>query len=223
MPPSPTDRRVPRLLAISDRSTLAASAPAAGDGGDEPAALLAPWLRMLAGSGVDAVQLREKDLDDLDLFRLARRSRALLPPPRRLLINGRPDVALGAGADGVHLPAAGLPAAALRRRWGGRLVIGVSTHRLEEVEAAAEAGADYVTFGPVYPTPSKAAYGPPPGVDGLCRAVAAGVPVIALGGVAPGSLAELADAGAAGVAGIRCFADAASTAAMVEAAAAAFG
>lgn len=207
-------RRAPRLLAITDRRALAA-----GAGGADSTAALEPWLRRLAAAGVGAVQLREKDLDDADLYALALRARARLPPPIALLINGRPDIALAAGADGVHLPAAGLPAAAVRRRWGERLLIGVSTHGIAEVEAARRAGADYVTFGPVYPTPFKAAYGPPAGLDALRRAAAVGIPVLALGGVTPGRLPELAAAGAAGAAGIRCFADEASIAVMIAGAA----
>jgi len=232
----PPPRRAPRLLAISDRRALAGD-PAAragaavrgtgaidpGEHGSAPAALLEPWLRRLAAAGVDAVQLREKDLDDADLYALARRACTLLPPPAALLINGRPDVALAAGADGVHLPAAGLPAEAVRRCWGGRLAIGVSTHAPEEVEAARRAGADYVVFGPVYPTPSKARHGAPAGLDGLRRAAAVGIPVLALGGVTAERLPELAAAGAAGAAGIRCFLEAASAQRMVRAAARAFG
>ena len=84
-------------------------------------------------------------------------------------------------------------------------MIGVSTHSAEEVGEARRAGADYVTFGPVFPTPSKAAYGSPPGVGGLRRAVAEGLPVIALGGVVPERLEAIADAGAFGAAGIRSF------------------
>lgn len=205
--PERSHRRPPRLLAISHRRSH--------DGGD-----LGPWLRRLAEAGVDTVQLREKNLDDLELYALARRARALLPPPRRLSINGRADLALAAGADGVHLPAAGLPVAALRARFG-ELLIGRSTHHPEEVAAAARDGADYVTFGPVYPTPSKAGYGPPPGLDGLRRAVAVGLPVVALGGVGPRQVAEVVAAGAAGVAGIRAFSDAGSLAEMIAAAAAA--
>ena len=82
---------------------------------------------------------------------------------------------------------------------------GVPGRARDVVAAARDAGADYVTFGPVYPTPSKAAYGPPPGLAGLRRAVATGLPVIALGGVDAERLEEVATAGAAGAAGIRVF------------------
>jgi thiamine-phosphate pyrophosphorylase len=160
------------------------------------------WLRALAAAGIGAVQLREKDLADRDLYELARRARAILPPPVRLLVNGRADVALAAGADGVHLPADGLPVAALRRRFGSGMLIGRSTHRLAEVALARDEGADYVTFGPVYATPGK---GPPVGVGELARAAAAGIAVYALGGVTLEAFGELAGAGAAGIAAIRLF------------------
>lgn len=200
--PGPRPRRprhrVPRLLAISDGTV--------STGGDDPR--FTRWLEAVAAAGVDGVQLREKHLDDRSLYEIAGFARRRLPSQVRLLINGRADVALAAGADGVHLPAAGLPVAALRERFGPELVIGRSTHAPEEVASARDAGADYVTFGPVYPTPSKAAYGPPPGLEGLRQAVATGLPVLALGGVDAGRLEEVAAAGAAGAAGIRVFQDA---------------
>lgn len=186
--------RCPRLLAISDRNGL-------GDLSFED------WFAALAAAGVDAVQIREKDLDDRALLELTARARSALPASTRVLVNGRADVALAAGADGVHLPAAEVPVAALRRRFGDELLIGRSTHRPAEVERARDEGADYVTFGPVYATPSKAAYGPPPGIAGLQRAAAVGLPVVALGGVTIARLPEVAAAGARGAAGIRVFHD----------------
>ncbi len=184
--------RLPRLLAISD---------AAARGGRR----LEGWLGDLAAAGVDAVQVREKQLSDRELYRFARTARRAWP--RLLLVNGRIDVARAVGADGVHLPSDGVPIAPLRRRFGPEVVIGRSTHEPAEVAAAREAGADYVTFGPVFPTPSKARYGRPPGLAGLERAARLGLPVIALGGVDPDRLADVAAAGAFGVAGIRAFHD----------------
>ena len=192
----PTSRPF-RLLAISQLATL----PGAGERGE--AAL--GWFAALAAGGVDALQLREKLLDDLGQCQLARSARAAFPPPAVLLVNGRADVAVAAGADGVHLPADGVPAGAMRTRFGSGLLIGVSTHRLEEVERARRDGADYVVFGPVYPTPLKAGYGAPAGTRALARAAAVGIPVYALGGVTLERFAEVAAAGAAGVAGIRLF------------------
>jgi thiamine-phosphate pyrophosphorylase len=179
------------LLAISDRRSL---------GGRS----LPAWARELAGAGVPAVQLREKDLPDRAVHCLARALRRWLPRPARLLVNGRADLALAAGADGAHLPADGVPLAALRDRYGSALLLGRSAHRLEEVAAAAEAGADYVTFGPVFPSPGK---GEATGLDTLAAACRLGVPVLALGGVGLAELPLVAGAGAAGAAGIRLFAD----------------
>lgn len=185
-----------RLMAISDRRQLTGAS-------------LYDWLEWVAAAGVDAVQLREKDLGARELLALAERARELLAGRARLLVNGRADVALAAGADGVHLTSTGLPVAAVRRwlsgRAGRRLLVGRSTHSPAEVAEAAAGGADYVTFGPVYATPSKAAYGPPPGLAGLRRAAAHGLPVLALGGVTIERLEALASAGARGAAGIRLF------------------
>jgi thiamine-phosphate pyrophosphorylase len=189
-----------RLLAISQLAQPGTAA-AGGSARDEASS----WFAALAAAGVDAVQLREKQLDDLDLYELARRARAALPPPGLLLVNGRADVALAAGADGVHLPADGVPAGALRTRFGGRLLIGVSTHHLKEVERARREGADYAVFGPVYPLPPASGHGPAAGLAALARAAALGIPVYALGGVTLERFAEVAAAGAAGVAGIRLF------------------
>ena len=128
--------------------------------------------------GCAAVQLRAKTLDGRALYRAARTLRTVTPI---LVINDRVDIALAAGADGVHLPARGLPVAAARTLVGDRW-IGVSTHTRDEALAAARGGADYVVFGPVWPTKGK---GPPLGIDALAEVVraCAPVPVFALGGV----------------------------------------
>jgi len=176
------------LLAISDRRSLRLD--------------LTDWLRALGAAGIGAVQIREKDLEDGALYDLARHARETLPPAIRVLVNGRLDVALTAGADGAHLPADGVPAAPLRARFGPGVLLGRSTHSLAEVERARDEGVDYVAFGPVYATPGKRE---PVGLGALARAAALGVPVYALGGVTLERFAELAAAGAAGVAAIRLF------------------
>jgi thiamine-phosphate pyrophosphorylase len=114
-----------------------------------------------------------------------------------LLINDRGDVALAAGAAGVHLPASGLPSKQARRWLGEKPLIGVSTHSLAEATVAWQGGADYVSFGPVYPTPSKAAFGEPVGLAALAAVVRAlPIPVFALGGVTAERAAECVAAGA---------------------------
>jgi len=185
------------------------------------------WLRALTQAGIGAVQIREKDLEDGALYDLVRGARAAskssVPPATRVLVNGRLDVALAAGADGAHLPADGLPAAPLRARFGSGPLLGRSTHSTEEVERARDEGVDYVVFGPVYPTPGK---GEPVGLPALARAVRAageGVPVLALGGVTLQRFGDVAAAGAAGVAAIRLFQDAAGLSSVARAARESFG
>ena len=122
-----------------------------------------------------------------------------------LLVNSRADVAVAAGADGVHLPLPALPLAALRSRLTELQIVGVSCHNEQEVDEAAAAGVDYLLVGPVFATPSKPG-AEPLGVDRF-RSICArsSVPVIALGGVSRLNAAECIAAGARGVAGIRLF------------------
>ena len=163
--------------------------------------LLGTVTRALQG-GVRAVQLREKDLPARDLFRLAERMRERTAEyGARLFINDRADVARAVGADGVHLGVLSIPPREARRLLGTEAVIGCSAHNAEELRQAREGGADFVTFGPVYPTPSKGPFGPPVGIPALSEACrTAGIPVFALGGIGPGNLEEVARAGSFGVA-----------------------
>lgn len=148
--------------------------------------------------GTVAVQLRARGVEGAALLSAAERLRHLT---RRfgapLFINDRIDVAMIVGADGVHLPAHGVPTKAARRLIGPRMAIGASTHTVAEARVAVSGGADFVTYGPIWPTPSKpaldvAAFPPvitgslvsPVGVEGLADAVTVlPVPVFALGGV----------------------------------------
>ncbi|NJC89097.1 MAG: thiamine phosphate synthase [Desulfuromonas sp.] len=152
--------------------------------------------------GVRAVQLREKDLSAAELLPLAMELRTLTRRfEARLLINDRIDVALAVGADGVHLGGHSLPPETARSLLGPDKLIGVSTHHPDEIAAAATAGADFVTFGPVFTTPSKLAYGRPLGLAALRAAcVASPLPVFALGGIRLNHLPELIDSGSYGVA-----------------------
>lgn len=153
-------------------------------------------------AGVRAVQLREKDLTAAELLPLARELRALTRQHgARLLINDRVDVALAVEADGVHLGGHSLPPDLARQLLGPRRLIGVSTHRTDEILRAAEMGADFVTFGPVFATPSKAAYGQPVGIDALAEACRLSpLPVFALGGIDSLTAREVRRAGAQGIA-----------------------
>jgi thiamine-phosphate pyrophosphorylase len=142
--------------------------------------------------GAAAVQLRAKGLGGAALFAAARKLAEVVKARRGLLVvNDRADVARAAGADGVHLPVRGLPVAVARRWLGAEAIVGASTHSLAEAEAAWRGGADYVTFGPLFATASKAAFGEPVGVGALAEAVraAGGRAVFALGGIGDGARA----------------------------------
>lgn len=147
--------------------------------------------------GVRAVQLREKDLPTEELYDLAWEIRALTSRyDARLLINERIDVALAVEADGVQLGINSLPVTAARRI-APDLLIGYSSHGVGEAAAAIAKGADFVTFGPVFPTPSKAAYGEPVGLAQLERVcnLPTGDLVFALGGVKQSNLSQVTAAG----------------------------
>lgn len=164
-----------------------------------------PLIEVVRGAlegGVKAVQLREKDLSGAELFRLAVELRRVTREfAARLIINDRPDIALAADADGVHIGTNSLPAAAVRRLMGEGKLIGYSAHSIDEALRAQAAGADFVTFGPVYPTPSKAPYGEPCGVKKLAEAVSAlHIPVIALGGISRANISEVLSSNTRGVA-----------------------
>ena len=156
--------------------------------------------------GVRAVQLRERDLDTRTLFELACQLRVASERYDAVLfINDRIDVALACGADGVHLPSNSFSVTDARALLGPDRLIGVSTHRPDEVAAAAAAGADFAVFGPVFDTPSKRRYGAPVGLDRLREACALGLPVVGLGGVDTSNAAAVSAAGAFGVAVIRAW------------------
>ena len=192
----------PIVCYVTDRKALGAA---------DPVRSLLARIRRAQTAGVDWVQLREQDMPARALLTLAS---AAIGGPRteaRVLVNDRLDVALAAGAAGVHLGGASVPAREAVR-WlqksnppaGFR--IGVSCHRREEAREAEDAGASYVYFGPVFDTPSKKSYGPPQGIVRLAQVCSAvRIPVIAIGGVNERNATQCVRAGAAGIAAIRMF------------------
>lgn len=165
-----------------------------------------PWHTLDAAleGGVDAVQLREKGLPDDELLRRARRLREVtLRRGALFFVNDRVDIALAAGADGVHLGQGDLPLAAARAIARPGLLIGVSTHSVEQARAAMRDGADLIGVGPAYATATKDA-GPPlgaPGIADILRGADLGeVPAFVIGGVTPERLGELRAAGATRIA-----------------------
>ncbi len=167
-------------------------------------------VRAALAGGVDVLQVREKDLPGGSLLALAKEmvEAARAAGGRcRVVVNDRLDVALAAKAAGVHLPAEGLPVDLVRKRAGARFLVGRSAHSLSEAQRAQKEGADYVVLGPVFPTPSKAALGPPLGPAALRKAAESlRIPVWAIGGINPATAAELSGIPIAGVAAISAIA-----------------
>jgi len=156
--------------------------------------------------GADLVQVRAKELTSRDLVALVREVIAETGRADRILVNSRPDIAELTGARGVHLPESGLDPRSVRRAFPG-LLVGVSRHDRGGLEGTAGDQADYVMIGPVFETPGKEALAF--GVPGLQELVpAAKIPVLAVGGIAPGHVEALLAAGVRGVAAIRPFASA---------------
>jgi thiamine-phosphate pyrophosphorylase len=192
--------------------------------------ILLDTIRAGVAAGVDWVQIREKDLSTRELFGLVREVVLASGRPDsthshsiKVIVNDRLDVALAAGAAGVHLGQASAPAREVVRwcRAGNApadFLVGVSCHSLEGAQEAENAGASYTYFGPIYETPSKIPFGKPHGVEELAQvATAVRIPVIAIGGINESNAADCMRAGAAGVAAIRMIQDAADPSALKNA------
>jgi thiamine-phosphate pyrophosphorylase len=216
--PLPTGRK-PIFCYVTDRRALeVAPVPSDSQPGDLTplrAHMLHDSIRRAAAAGAGWIQIREKDLDARSLVDLARFAVAeTRRTSARVLVNDRLDVALAANVAGVHLGEKSLPLETVTewRRFIGRLdfLIGVSCHSLESARAAERGGADYIFFGPVFATPSKAVFGAPQGIERLrevCGSVE--IPVLSIGGVNLENARACVTAGAAGIAAIRLFQDAA--------------
>ncbi len=203
----------PVLCYVTDRRAIS---PAA-----DRSSSLAPIERAIAAR-VDWIQIREKDLSAREMLELSRKAIAAAATTTKILVNDRLDVALAAGAAGVHLGGESTPVAeVVRWRRSGHtpsgFLIGASCHSLAEVLAAERDGADYIFFGPVFATPSKLQYGSPQGIERLAEICSrASIPVIAIGGINPENAGECLRAGAAGIAAIRLFQQAADVTAVVD-------
>ena len=163
-----------------------------------------PAQRVLAAlleAGVSILQLRVKSLPPVDFLELAKQARAVTRAHGcKLIINDRVDIALACGADGVHLGQDDLPLRAGRKLMGQK-IIGISTHDLDQARAAERAGADYIGFGPMFGTRTKAtgyeARGPEM-LQQIRRAVT--LPIVAIGGITEANVQEVWQAGADSVA-----------------------
>jgi thiamine-phosphate pyrophosphorylase len=177
--------RLPTLCLITDRQRCGESS-------------LEDMVEQAIKGGVNLIQLRERDLPTGDLLALAMRLREVTRGRAILVINDRLDVAMAAGADGVHLPENGLPVAIARWLLGQHTLIGRSVHGEEAAIEAERGGADYVQLGTIYATESKP--DAKPAGPALVRKVSGAVtiPVLAVGGVQAENAAEVIEAGASG-------------------------
>jgi thiamine-phosphate pyrophosphorylase len=213
----------PLLCYVTDRRSLSETESA------EQRETLLRKIEAAAEAGIDWIQIREKDLSGKGCSSLTRealqraaKSYGGKTTATHIVVNDRLDVAVAERAGGVHLGEKSLPLAEAKRLVGSRaerneFLIGVSCHSLEAARAAARGGADYLYFGPVFATPSKAAFGAPQGLARLaevCHAVS--IPVLAIGGITLVNAADCFDAGASGIAAIRLFQDARDISSLVQ-------
>jgi thiamine-phosphate pyrophosphorylase len=216
--------RAPILCYVTDRKGLA---PADNDQNEA----LLEHVVTAAAAGVDWIQLREKDLSAKELSSVAReavaRTKQINERNRqalRIVVNERLDVAYSARTGGVHLGEHSLPVADVCK-WldakadlteGDKFLVGVSCHSVQAAASAASGGADYIIFGPVFATPSKAPFGASQGLQRLaevCGSVS--IPVLAIGGVTVDNASDCFAAGAGGIAAIRLFQEAENLASVV--------
>jgi len=200
---------------VTDRRSLAGPL-------DALRSLLLEKIEEAVQGNVDWIELRERDLSARELAAFSEQAVARTGGATRVLVNDRLDVAFAVNAAGVHLGEKGLPVSAARRlakerSIGREFLVGVSRHSVEGALEAERAGADYVIFGPVFATPSKAEFGQPQGLQRLrdaCERLK--IPVLAIGGITEQNAWECFAAGAQGIAAIRLFQNAKNLGKVVE-------
>lgn len=170
-------------------------------GGDCDVDRFGETLGRMYEAGVDIIQLRDKSADDATLYRLSRRGAEIARQHQKLfVVNDRADIAAASGAQGVHVGQEELPVEAVRRVVGPDVVIGVSTHSIEQVRAAVLDGADCIGCGPTFASHTKS-FGEFPGLDFLRQASReTGLPAFAIGGIDELNLAAVMATGIHGVA-----------------------
>lgn len=153
-------------------------------------------------AGANAIQLREKGIDTRRLLALAYKMReATNKFDSMFFVNDRVDIAMAVGADGVHLGSSSIPVSAVRNIIGAGMLIGASAHGIEEAIEVERQGADFITLGPVFETPSKMKYGPSIGIEKIREASGKiNIPIFAIGGIKPHNAADAMSCGAYGVA-----------------------
>lgn len=206
--PLPTAPDTPVVCYVTDRKSLRSIAPIPD---------VVEKIRAAAQAGADWIQIREKDLRARELLVLVQQAVGIVKSCRSntlVFVNDRLDVALAAGAAGVHLGGESVPAGDVIRwcRSGNAPTgfrIGVSCHSMQDARAAENAGADYIIFGPIFETPSKRPFGAPQGMARLQEVSSAvHLPVIAIGGVTEENAAACIRGGASGIAAVRLFQEA---------------
>ena len=206
--------QLPIICLVTDRRRL----PAARDGDESAGDRLVELVRAAGRAGVDIVQVRERGLDGRALLWLVERIVVAVEGcATRVVVNDRVDIAIAAGADGVHLTGEGPPPMRVRAIVPAGRLIGRSVHRPDDVLRAEQMdGLDYAICGTVFESASKSGRRPL-GLDGLAAVVrAAPLPVLAIGGIDAGNAAQVAGVGAAGVAAIGFFADACASSGPVD-------
>lgn len=163
----------------------------------------ADQVRLLSLGGATLVQLRDKQMQALQLYEHARAALAVAAKfGLQLIINDRVDVALAVGAHGVHLGQDDMPPEAARRLLGDEAIIGYSTHTIEQAKKALTLPIDYIAIGPIFETATKTDTSPTLGLDGLraVREAVGNLPLVAIGGISHANAREVIDAGADSVA-----------------------